>query len=202
MENSSNPLIYLASASPRRSALLDQIGVPHRVQPVDVDESRARRRAAGPIRPPACGAQGRNAVAEACRSATRSRCSARTRLSSWTTRSWANRAIEQDCLRMLGCCRRARIRCSPRSRCATSDGCESRVNVSDVTFRELARRRRSGATGARASPRTRPAPMQYRAARRSSSSASPAATRESWVCRCSRPASCWPRSRVHARGAA
>jgi septum formation protein len=32
------PLIYLASASPRRSALLTQIGVAHRVQPVDIDE--------------------------------------------------------------------------------------------------------------------------------------------------------------------
>jgi septum formation protein len=32
--------IYLASASPRRSQLLEQIGVPHRVQPVDLDESR------------------------------------------------------------------------------------------------------------------------------------------------------------------
>jgi nucleoside triphosphate pyrophosphatase len=41
MQNSSNPLIYLASASPRRSALLTQIGVAHRVQPVDLDESRA-----------------------------------------------------------------------------------------------------------------------------------------------------------------
>lgn len=34
------PCIYLASASPRRSQLLDQIGVPHRVVPVDIDESR------------------------------------------------------------------------------------------------------------------------------------------------------------------
>jgi len=32
------PLV-LASASPRRRALLEQIGVPHRVQPVDVDET-------------------------------------------------------------------------------------------------------------------------------------------------------------------
>lgn len=36
-----NPLIYLASASPRRSALLAQIGVAHRVAPVAVDESVA-----------------------------------------------------------------------------------------------------------------------------------------------------------------
>jgi septum formation protein len=39
MENSSNFLIYLASQSPRRSALLQQIGVRHRIHPVDVDES-------------------------------------------------------------------------------------------------------------------------------------------------------------------
>jgi septum formation protein len=38
MQNTSNLLIYLASASPRRSALLTQIGVAHRIRPVDVDE--------------------------------------------------------------------------------------------------------------------------------------------------------------------
>jgi septum formation protein len=32
--------IYLASASPRRSQLLDQIGVAHDVRPVDLDETR------------------------------------------------------------------------------------------------------------------------------------------------------------------
>ncbi|WP_432697946.1 Maf family protein [Marinobacterium sp. YM272] len=31
--------LVLASASPRRRELLDQIGVPHRVQPVDIDET-------------------------------------------------------------------------------------------------------------------------------------------------------------------
>jgi septum formation protein len=41
MQSSSKPLIYLASASPRRSALLAQIGVPHQVRPVDVDETPA-----------------------------------------------------------------------------------------------------------------------------------------------------------------
>jgi septum formation protein len=40
MQSSPNPLIYLASASPRRSALLTQIGVAHRVEPVDIDESQ------------------------------------------------------------------------------------------------------------------------------------------------------------------
>lgn len=34
--------LYLASASPRRSALLSQIGISHRVMPVEVDESPLR----------------------------------------------------------------------------------------------------------------------------------------------------------------
>jgi len=38
--HSSKPLIYLASASPRRSALLHQIGVAHAVHPVAVDEAQ------------------------------------------------------------------------------------------------------------------------------------------------------------------
>ena len=39
MESLSKPLIYLASASPRRSALLAQIGVCHAVRPVEIDEA-------------------------------------------------------------------------------------------------------------------------------------------------------------------
>jgi septum formation protein len=39
MQSPSKPLIYLASASPRRSQLLRQIGVEHEVRPVGVDES-------------------------------------------------------------------------------------------------------------------------------------------------------------------
>lgn len=39
MRSPSNSLIYLASASSRRSALLTQIGIAHQVRPVDVDES-------------------------------------------------------------------------------------------------------------------------------------------------------------------
>ena len=35
----SKPLIWLASASPRRSSLLNQIGIAHRIRPVDLDES-------------------------------------------------------------------------------------------------------------------------------------------------------------------
>ena len=41
LTSTAKPLIYLASASPRRSALLAQIGVTHKVAPVAVDESVA-----------------------------------------------------------------------------------------------------------------------------------------------------------------
>jgi septum formation protein len=41
MSSMPHPLIYLASASPRRSQLLEKIHVPHAVRPVDLDESRA-----------------------------------------------------------------------------------------------------------------------------------------------------------------
>ncbi len=47
MESFSKPLIYLASASPRRSALLAQVGIPHAVRPVDVDEAVARGESPG-----------------------------------------------------------------------------------------------------------------------------------------------------------
>ena len=38
--NASSAVLVLASASPRRRELLHQIGVPHRVQPADLDETR------------------------------------------------------------------------------------------------------------------------------------------------------------------
>lgn len=41
LSSTAKPLIYLASASPRRSALLAQIGIAHQVAPVAVDESVA-----------------------------------------------------------------------------------------------------------------------------------------------------------------
>ena len=41
MSDERQPAVVLASASPRRSELLHQIGVAHRVVPADIDESRA-----------------------------------------------------------------------------------------------------------------------------------------------------------------
>jgi septum formation protein len=40
MASTSNPLIFLASASPRRSSLLTQIGISHEIRAVDIDEAR------------------------------------------------------------------------------------------------------------------------------------------------------------------
>lgn len=39
--------LYLASASPRRSALLTQIGLAHHIRPVDIDESSSERETPG-----------------------------------------------------------------------------------------------------------------------------------------------------------
>jgi septum formation protein len=137
MESSSNSLIYLASASPRRSALLDQIGVAHRVQPVDVDETArtgeapeqyVRRLAvlkaetlwqklAAPQRQPVLGAD--TAVVLDAQILGKPR-------------------DENDCLRMLGLLSARTHQVFTAVALRASDGCQSRVNVSDVTFRKLA----------------------------------------------------------------
>ena len=44
------PQLVLASASPRRRELLDQIGVIYRVCPVDIDETPQRGEAASGLR--------------------------------------------------------------------------------------------------------------------------------------------------------
>jgi septum formation protein len=137
MENSSNPLIYLASASPRRSALLEQIGVALRVQPVEVDETAlggeppdryVRRLAvlkaetlwqtlAAPQRQPVLGADTAVVLDDEILGKPRD---------------------EQDCLRMLGLLSARTHQVFTAVALRASDGCESRVNVSDVTFRKLA----------------------------------------------------------------
>lgn len=135
MESSSNPLIYLASASPRRSALLAQIGIAHRVQPVDVDEKalggeppdRYVRRLAvlkaetlwhkltAVQRQPVLGADTAVVLDDHILGKPRD---------------------EQDCLRMLGMLsgRTHQVFTAVALRAST---CQSRVNVSDVTFRKL-----------------------------------------------------------------
>jgi septum formation protein len=137
MRSSSNPLIYLASASPRRSALLEQIGVPHRVRPVDVDETArsgeppyeyVRRLAvlkaetlwqklAAPERQPVLGADTAVVLDDEILGKPRD---------------------EQDCLRMLSLLSARTHQVFTAVALQASEGCQSRVNVSEVTFRKLA----------------------------------------------------------------
>jgi len=136
MESSSNPLIYLASASPRRSALLDQIGVAHRVHPVDVDETAhggeapehyVRRLAvlkaetlweklAAAQRQPVLGADTAVVLDD---------------------QILGKPCDENDCVRILRLLsgRTHQVFTAVALRAST---CQSRVNVSDVTFRQLA----------------------------------------------------------------
>jgi septum formation protein len=136
MGSSSNSLIYLASASPRRSALLDQIAVEHRVQPVDVDETALAAEPAGeyvrrlavlkaetlwqklaaPLRRPVLGADTAVVLDNEILGKPRD---------------------EQDCLRMLGLLSARTHQVFTAVALRASGGCESRVNVSEVTFRKL-----------------------------------------------------------------
>jgi septum formation protein len=137
MGSSSNSLIYLASASPRRSALLDQIGVAHRVQAVDVDE---RTLASEPpdqyVR--------RLAVLKAETLWQRLAAAQRQPVLGADTAVVLDAEIlgkprdEQDCLRMLGLLSARTHQVFTAVALRGSTGCDARVNVSEVTFRALA----------------------------------------------------------------
>ncbi|HKQ15015.1 MAG TPA: Maf family protein [Steroidobacteraceae bacterium] len=136
MGNPSNSLIYLASASPRRSALLDQIGVAHRVQPVDVDETaRSGEAPAEYVR--------RLAVLKAETLWQKLAASQRRPVLGADTAVVLDDQIlgkprdENDCVRMLTLLsgRTHQVFTAVALRAST---CQSRVNVSEVTFRELA----------------------------------------------------------------
>jgi septum formation protein len=137
MGSSSNSLIYLASASPRRSALLDQIGVAHRVQPVDVDETA--RSGEGPeqyVR--------RLAVLKAETLWHKLPALQRQPVLGADTAVVLDDQIlgkprdEDDCARMLTLLSARTHQVFTAVALRASDGCQSRVNVSDVTFRKLA----------------------------------------------------------------
>ncbi|HKR35995.1 MAG TPA: Maf family protein [Steroidobacteraceae bacterium] len=137
MGSSSNLLIYLASASPRRSALLDQIGVAHRVQPVDVDE-RART-----SEPPDQYVR-RLAVLKAETLWQQLPSAERQPVLGADTAVVLDAEIlgkprdEQDCLRMLGLLSARTHQVFTAVALKASADCEARVNVSEVTFRRLA----------------------------------------------------------------
>lgn len=135
--SSANPLIYLASASPRRSALLAQIGVAHRVAPVAVDESVAGAEAPekyvtrlaalkadtlweqlpGEERLPVLGSDTTVVVD-------------RTIL--------GKPADEQDCIRILQLLSGRTHQVHTAVAVRSARGSEVRLSISDVTFRELA----------------------------------------------------------------
>jgi nucleoside triphosphate pyrophosphatase len=137
MGSTSNSLIYLASASPRRSALLDQIGVAHRVQPVEVDESAQRGEApeqyvrrlavlkaetlwqqlAAAQRQPVLGADTAVVLDDQILGKPRD---------------------ETDCVRILSLLSARTHQVFTAVALRADDGCLSRVNVSEVTFRKLA----------------------------------------------------------------
>jgi septum formation protein len=138
MESSSNSLIYLASASPRRSALLDQISVPHRVQPVDVDETARSGELADQY-------VQRLAVlkAETLWQKLAAGCAGAAVLGADTAVVLDDEILgkprdEQDCLRMLKLLSARTHHVFTAVALRASDGCQSRVNVSEVTFRKLA----------------------------------------------------------------
>jgi septum formation protein len=137
MGSSSNPLIYLASASPRRSALLDQIGVAHRVQAVDVDErALASELPAQYVR--------RLAVLKAETLWQRLSTQERHPVLGADTAVVLDAEIlgkprdEQDCLRMLSLLSARTHQVFTAVALQGSTGCDARVNVSEVTFRKLA----------------------------------------------------------------
>jgi septum formation protein len=137
MRSSSNPLIYLASASPRRSALLDQIGVAHRIQPVDVDETARGGETPGQyVR--------RLAVLKAETLWQKLAAAQREFVLGADTAVVLDDHIlgkphdESDCVRMLSLLSARTHQVFTAVALRASDGCQSRLNVSEVTFRKLA----------------------------------------------------------------
>jgi septum formation protein len=134
--STAKPLIYLASASPRRSALLAQIGVAHRVEPVAVDESVASaeapasyvtrlaalkaetlwRRLTEPDRLPVLGSDTTVVVDD---------------------RILGKPADEDECVRMLQLLSGRTHQVHTAVALRSAAGSDVRLSVSEVTFREL-----------------------------------------------------------------
>ncbi len=127
------PLIFLASASPRRSELLRQIGIAHEVRAVEVDETRRSRETAtdyvsGSPRPR------RRPSGTSSRRLSAARCSAPTRRSLSTARSSASRTAHlgpRDARPPVGAHARGAHggRAGVHARCA-----QLRLSTSQVTF--------------------------------------------------------------------
>jgi septum formation protein len=136
MHMSSKPLIYLASASPRRSALLTQIGVAHEVRPVDVDER------AQPAEQPHDYVR-RVALLKAQTLRERLDVAERSLVLGSDTAVVLDGEIlgkpsdEHDCARMLRLLSGRTHQVFTAVALCGAEGCESEVSVNDVTFRTL-----------------------------------------------------------------
>ncbi|MFL6577878.1 MAG: Maf family protein [Povalibacter sp.] len=134
--NSSKPLIWLASASPRRSSLLHQIGIAHRIRPVDLDESEL------PGENPADYVM---RLARAKAEALWTRLSLEERLpvlGSDTTVALGNEVLgkprdREDGFRMLRALSARTHQVYTAVAIQHADGCESQLSVSDVTMKAL-----------------------------------------------------------------
>lgn len=136
MRESPKPLIWLASASPRRRALLAQIAVEHSARAVDVDESvRPAEHPEDYVR--------RLAIAKARALWERLSPSERLPVLGADTAVCIDGHIlgkpqsEDDCVRMLTLLGGRTHQVCTAVALYWSDHCHSRVNVSEVTFRTL-----------------------------------------------------------------
>jgi septum formation protein len=148
MHDSANFLIYLASASPRRSALLNQIGVRHRIRPVDVDER------AGPNETPARYVERLAALKAGTLWSQLADSERAPVVGSDTTVALDEHILgkpvdEADGVRMLGLLSGRTHQVYTAVALHAAGGCETRINVSDVTLRALSEeeRRAYWATG-------------------------------------------------------
>jgi septum formation protein len=136
MQNTSNLLIYLASASPRRSALLTQIGVEHRIRPVDVDEQ------IGPAESPAQYVERLAVLKAETLWEQLAESERRPVLGSDTTVAIGDEVLakplsERDGLRMLRLLSGRTHQVYTAVALRHAAGCAARVSVSDVAFRRL-----------------------------------------------------------------
>lgn len=130
------PIVILASASPRRSALLQQIHIPHRVQAVDIDESQLRGEAPADY-------VGRLAAAKAQALWQRLSMEERLPVLGADTTVALGEAIfgkpqdREDGIRMLAELSGRTHRVYTAVALYSAGGLESRLSVSEVTFRAL-----------------------------------------------------------------
>src|SRR5690606_32105139 len=142
MNNSSNPLIYLASASPRRSALLRQICAAHEVRPVHVDETRLPQESPGRYVERLAALKAETLWTQL------SPVERRAVLGADTTVALGEQVLEKpadaaDGLRMLALLSGRTHQVYTAVALRHEGGCAARLSVSEVTFRELSAEERA-----------------------------------------------------------